>query len=125
LDGNRMQSPTLLEGPTSSVVTCNGPTDPVHIHPSLTRRSSDLRDEPGLDGQGPQHAVHVAATAVDEHRRPRRPADLLGQRRDEADRKSTRLNSSHQLRSYAVIYSNNTRPSAQSQARRVAVLHSA
>src|SRR5690606_39721338 len=80
------------------------------LHPCPTRRSSDLAHG---DGAGPQQLAHggrhldVAAHRDFHHLDGRRDGALVGRRaagqRQQGDRKSTRLNSSHVKTSYAVF----------------------
>src|SRR5947208_6770393 len=70
----------------TSFFNCSGASRDLHSFP--TRRSSDLP-------QGRRARLPVSG-AIDPHR-----ADLHGE--DRLDRKSTRLNSSHQIISYAVF----------------------
>src|SRR5207244_11718943 len=66
---------------------------PRHLHSFPTRRSSDL----ARGGRSGRRARRLPGRAADRRRHRRRPAD------PRADRKSTRLNSSHQIISYAVF----------------------
>src|SRR5438552_18119089 len=67
------------------------------IHSFPTRRSSDLQE-----GHGAGRAVRHAKTPADAGRRTR-PVPRGRARPPARDRKSTRLNSSHQIISYAVF----------------------
>src|SRR5207244_6214660 len=102
----------------SDVYLVQGPGAPRRLRPFPTRRSSDLssvratRQQPMRRGLRSENASHddrelEALRLVDGH-----DADRVGVRRvgrveadrvlDPRDRKSTRLNSSHQITSYAV-----------------------
>src|SRR5207244_5138181 len=91
-----------------------GPRPPPALHSFPTRRSSDLCQRSfanaviafSIEGSSPDSQPHGAPP-------PRRPIPALGRqlprrellepRRWSGDRKSTRLNSSHQIISYAVF----------------------
>src|SRR5437764_5551119 len=66
----------------------------LYLHSFPTRRSSDLPRLPSVEPQGAHH-LDAAGPAGGEQRG--------GDRDDERDRKSTRLNSSHRCNSYAVF----------------------
>src|SRR5438552_13645290 len=81
---------------------------PRDLHSFPTRRSSDL-DQAGLTFDGQVHAAddrEAVVRVIDrerEHVLERPGAELLQQQQPASDRKSTRLNSSHQISSYAVF----------------------
>src|SRR5206468_11239985 len=90
---------------------------PPALHPFPTRRSSDLRARVALRRRGRHVARDVGLLAVilhglllqprveRDHHRPvgRGHRDLVGAHERRGDRKSTRLNSSHDQISYAVF----------------------
>src|SRR5207244_12113042 len=81
-------SPTTIS--PSIFFYCHG--HPRHLHSFPTRRSSDLSTAPISGASGQQAASQTAPTS-------NRTLTLM----QSTDRKSTRLNSSHQIISYAVF----------------------
>src|SRR5206468_12885049 len=95
---------SLLPGPTQSVQDCRAQR---HLHSFPTRRSSDLSSYCCLwVAANPLWCTGSQAKALAHHKVPSRRQHLccyLLKRRSHTDRKSTRLNSSHDQISYAVF----------------------
>src|SRR5207244_12513001 len=95
---------------------CSCPSPPRYLPSSPTRRSSDLGvavDDAGpavlrdcaedLEHVPPDPSAHAGSELTSIDAEPHRGRAAHGHRRLASDRKSTRLNSSHQIISYAVF----------------------
>src|SRR5690606_41307417 len=91
----------------------HGPYDHQHLHSFPTRRSSDLQYKVPIENLNPANKVHFSVIQRLEKLNLTKPLDeplprgLQGDKdkeKEKADRKSTRLNSSHVKISYSVFF---------------------